>query len=66
MSDVKLFSNYVRKENATIRDGETQAEDIVSIVKEALKNGAQEICFNYVEEGLDVSGLTECGEVHTD
>jgi hypothetical protein len=59
MSKVKLFSNYVKKENATVLDGETQVEEIISIVKEALENGVQEICFNYIEEGPEESSPSE-------
>ena len=49
----KLYSNYVRKVNATELDNETQVEDVISIVKEALKNGVKEIYFEYREGGLE-------------
>jgi hypothetical protein len=51
MSKVKLYSNFVRVENATILDADNQQDEILDIVKQALKHGAKEIYFCYKEEG---------------
>ena len=53
MTKVKLYSNYVKISNATVFDNETEVEEIVSIVRQALESGVKEIYFNYKEEGLD-------------
>jgi hypothetical protein len=66
MSKVKLYSNYVKKANATTLDGEAQVEEIISIVKQALESGVEEIRFGYKEEGLEInSNPTQLGECHT-
>lgn len=51
MAKVKLFSNYVRIENATVLDADNQQEEIISVVKQALTSGAKEIYFNFKGEG---------------
>lgn len=51
MAKVKLYSNYVKRRNATILDSEKQQEDVIHIVKQALNNGVKEIFFNYNRKG---------------
>ena len=64
MAKVKLYSNFVRIENATVLDAESQQDEIIAIVKQALTSGAKEIYFNYEEEGLENPSPVECGEVN--
>jgi len=66
MSTVKIYSNYVRKANATIMDSDSRQDEILLIVKQALESGVKEIYFNYKEEGLDESNpIVNTGETHT-
>jgi len=66
MATVKIYSNYVRKANATIMDSDSQQDEILLIVKQALGSGVKEIYFNYKEEGLDESSpIVNTGETHT-
>ena len=62
MSQVTLYSNYVNKNNATMLDTDSQAEEVIFIVRQALENGVKEICFNYAEEGPEDSNPVECGK----
>jgi hypothetical protein len=64
MSDIKLYSSFVRKENATVLDTENQQDEIIAIVKQALCSGAKEIYFSYKEEELEESSPVECGETN--
>ena len=65
MSNVKIYSNYVRKANATILDSDNQREEILSIVNQALENGAKEIFFNYEENGLECESSPETKAVES-
>ncbi|MFA5306931.1 MAG: hypothetical protein WC365_05795 [Candidatus Babeliales bacterium] len=47
MSKVLLFSNYVKRINATVTEN---LDDILAIVKQAVSNGVREIYFDYEEK----------------
>ena len=67
MRQVKIYSNYVRKSNATVLDANTQTNVIISMVRQALDNGLKGIRFEYEEEGPECESdpVVNTGESHT-
>jgi hypothetical protein len=65
MPKVLLFSNCVKRVNATEIDSE-KIDDIIGIVKQAVSNGAREIYFNYEAEsgqtGSDPASKASSGQ----
>jgi hypothetical protein len=59
MSNVKIYSNFVKKANAIVLDSDSQREEVLSIVNQALDNGAKEIFFNYEENGPECESSPE-------